>query len=143
MSSLVDYSKSNDIFVVINFRLNRLILIQVQYELAVKKLADFFLSLEQEGRTISNEDNTEMILGMLEDVLHGLNRKGSCSFTAQEFRTELNVLKFKADPPEVKDYHVPILPQIPASEVASMLEDCDLILRQVLLCFFFYEKYGK
>lgn len=83
----------------------------VQYEPALKKLAEYLVELEQDDGFVSHADQNACALErMLETVLADINAAPATStVTVSAHALQLKVTHFAADPPLVHDYNVPLL----------------------------------
>eukprot|EP00794_Sanderia_malayensis_P017428 gene17428-19172_t len=80
-----------------------------KYEAVVKKLSAYLITLEQETGYISQEETKQNIPNILNDILHGLNRKGECNIKINGSNTIfLKIVQGLVHPPVVLDYHVPV-----------------------------------
>ncbi|CAO1394301.1 unnamed protein product [Diamesa tonsa] len=101
----------------------------VQYETVVKKLAEYFIMMEDETGFLSKEDNKSKIQSILNKILKDLNEKYLSTVIEGETTIHLKIVKIQTDPPLCFDSQVPVL----KSEFENMsLESWDLTTRQVL-----------
>lgn len=102
----------------------------VQYENAVKKLAEYFTMMEDEKEFLSqDEENGNRIKRILETTLKDLNEKRETRIVEGETTIFLKIVQTQDDPPPVLDHLVPTLKRR-YSEIA--LESWDLTTQQLL-----------
>jgi hypothetical protein len=87
----------------------------VQFEPFIRKLSQFFCNLEKENFLLShgveddNVDKKDQIEAMLVKVYNDMNAEGRCVVVCGQNSLQLNVISMGSDPPQVRDYEVPIL----------------------------------
>uniref|UniRef100_A0A6M2DGE4 Putative nitrogen permease regulator 2-like protein n=1 Tax=Xenopsylla cheopis TaxID=163159 RepID=A0A6M2DGE4_XENCH len=99
----------------------------VQYEPVVKKLAEYFASMEEESGFLSDGDTTRYF-GLLDRVLNDLNTYRQCTVVEGETTIYLKIVQAATDPPIVKDHVVPVF----VEEYLAKPEDWDLTTQQVI-----------
>ncbi|GAB6029205.1 Nitrogen permease regulator-like 2, variant 2 [Chamberlinius hualienensis] len=81
----------------------------VRYESVVRKISEYFVGLEMECGFLSNQETKAQLPGILENILHGLNKTGTCTIQINDANTlYLRALEITQNPPQVEDYHVPV-----------------------------------
>lgn len=81
-----------------------------EYEPVVKKLANYFLTLEKEGSYLSNEDTKSNIPDVLKKIYVDLCGNGECTIPINHCNTiYLKVIHLPKQPPVVLDHDVPVL----------------------------------
>lgn len=102
----------------------------VQYEPVVKKLAEYFIMMEDETGFLSRERDNEIgIQKVLTKVLRDLNEKRMTTIVEGETTIYLQILTPRPDPPHVMDHMVPLL----SSEYENMPSEVwDLTTQQIL-----------
>lgn len=102
----------------------------VQYENAVKKLAEYFTMMEDESEFLSqDEENSDRIRRILEITLRDLNEKRETRIVEGETTIFLKLVQTQEDPPPVYDHQVPQL----RHEYSELpLDSWDLTTQQLL-----------
>jgi len=94
-----------------------------EYEPVVKKLANYFLTLEKEGSYLSSEKTKSNIPDVLKKIFVDLSAKGECTIPINKCNTIfLKVFHLPKQPPVVLDHDVPVLLWSKA-EISSRLWD--------------------
>ena len=65
--------------------------------------------LEKENEFVSNEENTEELKSLMEQVYFELNDKHNAIVQVGRYTLNLKVVPNKSDPPPVHDWSVPVL----------------------------------